>query len=220
MSLIIFLSIGTAAMLFMGLLRKRKYNFSTMKTVIVTLCLTVTGVWGTRILFKIESGAWGGQSYFGAVLFVPLLFAALAPVLRISYGRLMDFCAPAECAMLAIMKIDCVLSGCCSGRVLFYTEQGQAICFPSQLIEAVNAIVVMSLLLWLEHTGKHQNRGYSWYLLLYGGTRFALNTLRSELKSFVWILPSGHFWALLCVIAGAAGLLLIPVGKDTAVEKM
>ena len=87
---------------------------------IISVLLTVSGTLGTFIWYAIESGGFGGRSFYGAVFIVPLLFIPVAYLFRIPYAKLMDLCAPAECMMLVLMKALCLMEGCCGGRVLFY----------------------------------------------------------------------------------------------------
>lgn len=204
--ILVFLGIGTVAMLLLNLLRRRKLEMPLWKIMLATLLLTVMGVLGTQLLYFVEAGAWGGQSYFGAVLFVPLVFLPIALLLRVPYGCMMDLCAPAECAMLLVMKIDCLMAGCCGGMVMYYTVEAKAVFFPSQLAEGFNALLIMAVLVWLEHKRKLRGGLYPLYLVLYGCTRLILNSFRWGLTPFVWRIPAGHFWALCSILLGAVTL--------------
>ena len=206
--LLLFLGIGMAVMLVLNFFRRKRLDIPLGKILAATLLLTAAGVLGTQLLCFVETGVWGGQSYFGAVFFVPLVFLPIAWLLRVPYGRIMDLCAPAECAMLAVMKINCWIAGCCEGRVLYYTAQAKAVYFPSQLAECLNAGVLMAVLVLLERKGRFRGGVYPLYMLLYGGTRLVLNSFRWGLTPFLWKLPAGHFWALCSMALGTAALLL------------
>lgn len=45
------------------------------KMIVLTIWLTITGVLGTMVLAYIEMGTFDGTSFYGAVLFVPILIA-------------------------------------------------------------------------------------------------------------------------------------------------
>ncbi len=192
-------------MLLPMLLMGKWYAIGKLETILAAVCLAICGVLGTYLWFWLETGGrWSGRSFYGAVFLVPVMFLAVAPMLRIKYARLMDLCAPAECIMLVLMKILCLLEGCCGGMVLYTAENGTEVHFPSQMVELANAAVLCGVLLWLSRKEKQQGLIYPWYLFLYGATRFVLNFFRAEssLK-----LTSGGIWSLLAIAIGGCILL-------------
>lgn len=195
---IIVLSIGTALMALPMLLMAWKYRISLWKIPIVAVVLTVTGTIGTYIWFWIENGWFGGRSFFGAVFFVPIAFVLFAKVMKISYRELTDLCAPAECLMLAIMKVQCLRDGCCAGRLLYVNENGVEVLFPSQQVELINAFMVFAVLLglFLFFRKRYQGMLYPCYLILYGVSRFILNIFRAEWVTHQGLLPYGNIWSL------------------------
>lgn len=198
------IAIGMLAMMLMMIMRRKRYaGASIWKMILLGFLLTVTGVAGTMIMFFIESGHFGGTSFFGALLFVPLLILP-ALLLRIPYGDILDLCAPAECLMLAIMKLDCLANGCCIGKYIPSMEFQ----FPSQIVEMVGSLLVMMALL-LREAHKQDRHLYAWYLIYYGVVRFVLNGFRYGIKPFVWILPNGHFWALISILIGIVWLVCV-----------
>lgn len=189
-------------MLILILIMMRMYRVRMWKGLPVAVILTVTGTIGTYIWFLIECSFFGGRSYFGAVFLVPLAFVYIAKLLRIPYGHLMDFCAPAECVMLAIMKYQCLLDGCCGGKVLYSIALDGSVVFPSQMAELINAFILMIVLLVMGYFPKNRGKIYGWYLLLYGITRFVLNLLRETATPFLLGLPIGNVWSLLAIFIG------------------
>lgn len=192
---------GTVAMLAVMLLRRRRYpGVALWKMPIVSILLTVCGVLGAMLLYFVENGRFGGTSFFGAILLVPLLMLPVL-LLRIPYGTLMDLCAPAECAMLAVLKLDCLQSGCCGGMVLG-DWGGREVRFPSQIVELIASLAIMLVLLARERKPESRNKLYPFYLILYGAVRFALNWFRDNTDPFVWLLPPGNYWALISIAVG------------------
>ena len=155
-----------------------------------------------KLLYFIENGEWYGVSFYGAILFIPVLFLPAAKIFHERYGALMDLCAPAICIMLAIMKCSCMISGCCRGRLLFSDGNGGGFVFPSRIVEIVVIIGIMLLLMVFEKDEDNQTKIYPMLMMMYGGTRFFLNFFRAELSPFVWIIPPGHFWSIISVICG------------------
>ena len=205
-STIVALSIGTCAMLVLILIMMGHYRIKLWKGVPVAVLLTITGTIGTYIWYIIESGRFGAQSYYGAVFLVPLAFIYVAKILKIPYGDLMDFCAPAECVMLAIMKYRCAVDGCCAGKVLLAIATDGSVVFPSQIAELINAFVLMAVLMGMAFCRKTRGKIYAWYLVLYGSTRFVLNLFRADTTPFLIGLPVGNIWSLLAIFLGVLWL--------------
>lgn len=196
-------------MLIFTLACRKKYEFPIWKTIIATALLTVCGTVGAAVMFYIESGAWGGISFFGSVFSVPVLFIPISLVLRLPYGKLMDLCAVGECAMLILMKAKCFVEKCCYGIVLFRADDGLEFRFPSQLAEMIYGIILLIIFIIMLKKMKHIGQIYGYYLLIYGIGRFVLNSFRGNLNSFIWIIPHGHFWSLISIILGVVWIIIV-----------
>lgn len=216
--LIIFLAIGTIAMSIPILMVSRKYQINVWKGIAVTLLLTVSGTAGTFLMYYLENGRFGGLSFYGAVFLVPVVFLAVAPLLRIPYRKAMDLCAVGECIMLALMKVHCMLGGCCVGRVLYVTAAGESICFPSRTIELITALVIFAVLLRWVLTDKKISLLYPWYLVVYGCTRFVLNIFREAWVTKEMLLPFGNIWSLVAIVVGLIWLFVIRIQERRICE--
>lgn len=207
---LVFLLIGTLAMLIPLILSGRVYAIKTYKCVIVALCLTLVGTAGTYIMGLVENQfRFGSRSFYGAVFLIPIIFAALCFLIRVPYGKLMDMSAPSVCIMLVLMRVLCLLEGCCGGRVLFTVGKGVEIRFPSQIIELITAAIIFALLMYMIYKKSFVGKIYAWYMILYGASRFVLNFMRADLVPFVWVMPAGHFWSLICLLAGVLWLVCL-----------
>jgi phosphatidylglycerol:prolipoprotein diacylglycerol transferase len=207
--LIGFLSIGAAAMLIPILLQAYWLKMKLWKSVPITLLLLLSGTLGAYTLFLVENGWFGGISFYGAVFLVPILFPIIAFVLREPYHRLMDLCAPAECMMLVFMKVHCVLSGCCGGRVLCTNSAGLEVVFPSQIAEAALAVTLLAVLLILARKKPGRGDLFPLYMILYGACRFVLNFMRADQSVFLLGMPAGHFWSVVSALVGLLWLMLL-----------
>ena len=187
---------------------RRWYPYAIKTIFCIAILLTIAGVISVKLLYFIESGVWGGLSFFGAVLFVPILFILVKVLFHIPYGELMDLCAPSECIMLALMKVQCNICHCCVGRVLSIDAAGAEIRFPSQLVELVFALLIMVMLMRLMRKKENVGKIYPIYMISYGASRFVLNLLR-ETSPFIWILPAGNFWSLVAIAVGVIWLLVL-----------
>lgn len=198
------IGLGAVAMFLSMLLRKKHFpQVAIWKMVLLTLWLTITGVLGTMILAYIELGEFGGTSFYGAVFLVPILILP-AMLMRITYKDILNLCAPAECAMLLVMRFDCLDKGCCFGRYLPALEFQ----FPSQIAEMVVAITIMITLIQM-HRKDRQVQLYPWYMILYGVCRFILQGFRyGGTDPWVLGLSQGHLWSLVSMAIGTVWLLL------------
>ena len=206
------IGLGAVAMFVSMLLRKKQFQqVAIWKMTVLTLWLTITGVFGTMVLAYIEMGKFGGTSFYGAVFMVPILILP-AMLMRITYKDILNLCAPAECAMLWVMRFDWLDKGCCFGRYLPALE----IQFPSQIAEMVVGITIMVTLIQM-HRKDRQVQLYPWYMILYGACRFILQGFRyGGTNPWVLGLSQGHFWSLIAVVIGTVWLLLSRPRKTAA----
>lgn len=214
---IAFIMIGTAAMLALSLLRTKKYAFPLWKSIIIPFLLTISGVLGAMILYLVEQGEWGGISYYGSIMLIPLLMLPVSAVLRIKYSKFLDFAVPQICAMLVSMKVHCFVSGCCSGVYLYTTSVGKEVFFPSQMVEMILSLVLMCLFIYLENRNLFHGICYPCYFIIYGICRLILNFFRAGTTPFVWIIPAGQFWSLVVIIIGLAWAVPKLLPKDSNV---
>ena len=198
------IGLGGVAMFVSMLLQKKQYlHIAVWKMILLTLWLTVTGVLGTMILAYIELGAFGGTSFYGAVLLVPILILP-ALAMKIPYRDILNLCAPAECAMLFVMRFDCLKNGCCFGRYLSDLEFQ----FPSQIAEMVVGLTIMFTLIGMRKKDSEVQL-YPWYMILYGLCRSVLQCFRyGGLEPWVLGLSQGHLWSLISILTGILWLVL------------
>lgn len=205
MKFIIFLTIGTLAMLIPLSICSKWFEIRIDKTIAIALFLTVIGTTGTYLMGFFENQfRFGNRSFYGAVFLIPVVFILLSRIMRINYGKLMDMSAPAVCTMLVLMKVLCAMEGCCGGCALFKDRNGVMYLFPSQIIELLAALILLWILMRLIGRGAFAERIYPCFMVLYGISRFILNTFRAGITPFFWILPAGHFWSLLSTLVGVA----------------
>lgn len=198
------ISLGAVAMFVSMVLRKKQFpQVALWKMIVLTVWLTITGVLGTMILAYIESGKFGGTSFYGAVLMVPVLIMP-AMLMKITHKDILNLCAPAECAMLLIMRFDCLDKGCCFGKYL----PNLGFQFPSQITEMIVALAVMIVLIRM-HRKNSQIQLYPWYMIMYGILRFCIQGLRyGGTNPWILGLSAGHFWSLVSITIGVIWLLM------------
>lgn len=198
------IGLGSVGMFISMLLQKKQYpRVAVWKMALLTLWLLITGVFGTMVLAYIELGEFGGTSFYGAVFLVPLLIVP-AMLMKLTYKDILNLCATAECAMMVVMRFDCLDKGCCFGRYL--PQLGFQ--FPSQISEMIVGVTIMVLLMQTLRKDR-QAQLYPRYMLLYGLCRFILQGFRyGGTNPWILGLSQGHFWSLLSMLIGGAWLLL------------
>lgn len=187
------------------------YGIAVWKSMFVSIAIIITGLITCELWFFLENGEWGGRSFFGAVFLAPITFMPLAKCLKIPYKYSLDFCATSGCLMLTILKVECLIDGCCKGIVLYRTAVGEVIRFPSQFIEVFTAFMLTALLISTSRKTKYRGKIYPITLVLYGVLRFVLNLLRDDwyrMKNMGLLLPLGNIWSLLAIGIGMIWLIV------------
>lgn len=220
LSLLIALTLGTIVMLIIMMICRRWIVIGKLKTVVFAVLLTACGLASVKIMAFVESGEWSGLSFFGAVFLEPVFLLLLSLLLREKWTTLLDLSAPSICGMLMVMKMECLRSGCCKGRILF-RDAGKVVRFPSPIVELLAAVALAVFLIYLIRNGGNQGRIYPLFMVSYGVVRFILNLFRAT-TPFVWILPAGNFWSLIAIVIGIVWLILLKrmMGKGTAKQVM
>ena len=185
------------------------YGIAVWKSIVISVFLILTGLIGARLWYYVENRSFLGRSFYGVIFIAPIVFYPVAKILRIPYGQTMDLCAPAGCLTLAMVKIRCLLDGCCNGMVLYMDENRRYVRFPSQIVEMMAFLFIMVILLVLGRKEKNQTKIFPWFMILYGFSRFFLNFFREELISYVWGLSAGSFWSLIALFIGSTWLCIL-----------
>ena len=200
-SLIIALIAGTVVMFGTMLLCRHQFTIPLWKLAVLAVLVALTGLFSTKIMSFVESGSWKGTSFFGAVFLLPLWLIPIARLLRIPACHAIDITAPCVYTMLAVMKVKCLIVGCCRGRILWVNEEKEVIRFPSQWAELIAGLLLAGVMIYLICKGTKKGKVYPVSMIVYGIVRFILNWFR-ETTPFIWLLPAGNFWSLIAIAAG------------------
>lgn len=203
-------------MLALTLPRRKLYGISLKKAFLITLYVAFSGLLGTNIMYFIENGIWGGTSFFGAVLFIPIFLLPSPRIFHIPVAKITDYIAAPGLAMFVVNKLNCYVAGCCGGKVIGYTVEGIPIYFPSQLAEMVCAVIIVCVSLCLERKKFAKGRIYSICLIIYGISRYILNYFRWEQDEFALGMPPGNLWSIVAIVIGIIWLVLDQKRKNQA----
>lgn len=192
------------------------YGVQQWKSIVVALTIIVTGLVGAKAWFFLENGYWEGRSFYGAVYLAPITFLIVAKLVQIPYLYSLDFCATAGCLILAVLKVQCIVEGCCAGIILYLNKENMYIRFPSQIAEFFCALILTAILMYLSLKKKYRGRIYPITLILYGSTRFVLNLFRDDwtrTQAMNLVMPLGNIWSLVAVVVGVVWLLQVKYRK-------
>ena len=186
----------------LSMLINKELHLPMWKIVLFTLTVVPVGVFCAKLMRLIEEGTWTGFSLYGAVLFEPIIMIPFGILLGIKPVKMLELGAPTGCLSVVFLKIQCRITGCCYGKILWFQDNGRPVRFPSQIVEMVVGIILLFVLMKIIQSEKHQKYVYAWFLLLYGSTRFLLNLLR-DTEPFVLGMSAGCFWSVIsCMIGG------------------
>ncbi len=190
-----------------ALFLNKQLHLPLWKIIVFTLTIVPIGAFCGKLMRLVEAGTWTGVSFYGAVLFAPVLMVLVGLLLRMRPADMLDLCAPAGCIALVFMKIQCKITGCCYGKILRYQPNGRPVRFPSQIVEMICGAILLAAILLIIRSGKQRGRVFAWFMLLYGASRFILNLFRDTVP-FVLGMSAGCFWSVISVIIGGTWLLV------------
>lgn len=200
-------------MCIINLIRAPSYNFKWWQSLLVSIVVNVYAIFGARLLYTIENigyviangiKIWGGVSFFGVVMFLPLLVIGTCKIFKLNLKSYLDFLTPTVAVELACIRIGCFLGGCCYGRAwgfgIAMPSDPETLRIPTQLIECVLDIgIFVFLLMYEKKHGKKTGMLYPLFLICYGTIRFVIEFFRDNAT----VLTYAHLFAALSIIAGS-----------------
>ena len=200
--------VGLLLMCVIVSMQMKAYQIPRWKSVIIASVLLLTGVYGSRIWYYIENGAFTGRSFYGAIFLSPAVFFIVSKLLNIPYGYALDFVAPSGCLTLAMVKIQCMRDGCCAGKVLYVDENYHYVKFPSQIVEMLAFLIIAYVLFKFSKNEKKRGMLFPWFMVFYGASRFVLDFFRGGTVTYLIGLTAGSFWSLVAFLIGSLILIL------------
>lgn len=201
----IMLCLGIVAMIVVTIMRKKRYNLTTLKSVLFAITLTVVGVAGCKLLYitenvevvKNQGLTFGGFSFYGAVFLIPICFLLIGKLFGMRPLRAVDCCAIGVAIMIALMRIGCFVDGCC-GAIPIELFNKQVI-LPVQLIESIFDFIILMVLWHFEDENIASGRLYSIFMLAYAGMRFCIEFLRDTPKDLLY-LSRGQWYSIAAIV--------------------
>lgn len=199
-------------------LKRERYGYSKARAILYALFFISIGMVELKAMGIIRSGFFelisageyvpeASVRIFGVVLFQPIAAYLISLFLGDKFRKVIDSFAVETFAYFAFGKLSCHLKGCCYG---FPFEHGVTSIvyggkvFPVQLCEAISAVIVVAILVYLSKEK----------VKLRTGSLFPIGTILYSVGRFVWefcrfykveweknILLSMNFWQICCVVA-------------------
>lgn len=200
------LLVGMLGMLLCAYKRQNLFRLSGWQCGAFAVLLTVVGITGAMLMYFLETGAFGGVSFYGAVFLIPLLMPLVGFLFRMKPGQTMDICGPCVAIMIGCMRFGCFLSGCCGG----WSVCLGSFCFewPTQMLDSIGDFAIMSWLLLYEEKQPQNGKLYPMFMVAYSAMRFFLEFLRDTPKDWLYM-SHGQWFAIAAVAAGLLWLALL-----------
>ena len=199
----------TVVMITLMQIRSKIYGVTALKSLLITLPVSVLGLLSTYVMYYLENLEFGGKSFYGAVLFFPICLLPLTWVFQMPMNKMLDYATPAGFALLVPFKLNCYLGGCCGGKAIWYSLDGIPTHFPSQIVEMFTAMIITGILLYIERKKAGKGLMYPLCLIIYGSTRLILNEYRNDNRIYLLNMTAGAFWSSISILLGIIVLVVI-----------
>lgn len=196
--LYILLALATAFGYFWISHNKKKLQIGEGMSLLLAVAHTLLGLMCVKIFAFLE-GSPGGQSLFGGILFMPVLYFVASKVFKRSIAAAFDTGAMLMVFTLLCARLNCFMGECCLGACIPGTEDLR---WPTRELEV--AFYIFQLV-WLgRKSGKRQDAGklYPLFMLSYGIFRFVEEWFR-ETTNPIGFFHISHIWALASIVIGA-----------------
>ncbi len=183
----------------------KKYNMTPRQVIVLTVPTIVVAHWGGVFYSYLENGTWAGTRTLGSLLFVPPVMCFISRLAKIPCWKGLDLYAICVYIGIAIMKVGCIVIGCCGGIALWHDSQNNVVYFPSAIVETVVLFSLSLLLLFMQRIPKCRGKLCGIGLIVFCGTRIPLELLRLTQIHFSW---GGYSTYTGCVIGILMGIFI------------
>ncbi len=195
------ITLGIIAGVVLGYFRAKYYGLRKNDLYDLAFLIIVVGVLGARLTYILtnDPGYWfshpaeiltlqmSGLSFIGIIIFNIPAIAIFARIRKLSFWRILDLAAPSVAAGYFFGRLGCFMNGCCYGPVcepVGIVMQGTgslAPVFPTQLLNALAALIMFAVLIWIALRYK-SFQGWLFILLIYmySASSFGSEFLRAD----------------------------------------
>lgn len=199
-SLCVLLSIGFIGTAVWLILLRKRLNMAWYTAIPIAILHTVCGVLTVKAFAFLETGfdkaSLGNMSLFGGVFLMPLAYWLGAKSSKRPLDEVFDVFTPCMIFTVMCARINCILSGCCTGLII----PGTQLRCPTRELELVYYIVMLILLIPRVKKDEKPGTCYPLYMASYGAFRFVIEFFRTSSSGMLFHLS--HIWAALAFAAG------------------
>lgn len=195
----------------------KKFNIKKSKAFMLTVSSYLLIFAWAYVLSWLESlfTDWGHHNAVRVYIWMPLLLFVLSKPFNVNWKKACDFVAPSACIVYGIARLGCLFPGCCYGIPWengIFSEEAGAMVFPVQFCEAMTALVLAGLSIYLNNRKKYVADSKTYFIMLipYGLGRFIWEFLADNEKVFLNI-SSLALHALLMSVVGATMLIILHI---------
>lgn len=198
-SLIFVLASTTVLSIFWLILCRKKLNIKWYAAIPLGIIHTLCGVLCVKGFAFLESFGKnsGGMSLYGAIFFLPVFYALGARLTKRRMADVFDTFTVCMVLTLAIVRLNCILTGCCYGIPFFGNKD---LLWPTRELEIVFNLIMLIIIIPKVIKGKSNSEIYPLYMFSYGAFRFVIEFFRHSNTGY--LIHVGHLWSLVSFIIG------------------
>ena len=190
-------------------IKRKDLNLAVWECIIVCVTGAIFGTLGAILFAKLEVGFDLSRAVnfriFGTPFFEIFFFWFVLKIKKAPLRYGMDIYALTMPLVLIFGRLNCIISGCCEGVYIGYTEYK----WPIREIEIGAEVLFLAIFVPLVALKKTNGIVYPIYMITYGAVRFFCEFFRYE-----YLPPEGrwhlaHTWALFFMIIGVVWLLFL-----------
>lgn len=202
--------IGVVLMSVWWLKFQKKLNMKWYWAPILSLMVFIIGVIGGKILALVEVGfnaeLAANRRIWGSILLLIIVIGVVAKLTKRDFARVYDISAVATLIAGIIVRIACLVDGCCGGIPI---RPGSDIRWPLVEMEMLLDIILVIYFWNRVYKGKTKGLAYPIFVLIYGVFRFVIEWFREEYTGEIWIFHMAHIWSLIAIVGSAVAIYLI-----------
>lgn len=189
-----------AAFVWLMLIRRR-LGMKWYAAAILAVLHLLVGVLCVKLFAVAEAGfdfsKFKSQSLFGAVFLLPVFYFLGAKLTKRSPADVFDCFTVPMVFTLFCARINCLIIGCCMGRMM----AGGSFRAPTREAELVFYAVFLAFMIPGVLKGRGRGTAYPLFLIAYGAFRFICEFFR-ESAAFSGAFHLSHVWALIAFLLG------------------
>lgn len=195
---------------------KQKLKMNTFAVSLISFLGIAAGVLGAKLLALLELGTFSGMRIYGTIFLIPILTYLVAKVFKRNIADVFDMITVPLIFSLICGRINCLFSGCCTGVLLFGTQE---IAVPIRELEIILYVVLLIKLGRIVGRKPYNGMAYPIFLIVYGAFRFIVEWFREPAIS-IGFLHIAHIWSIMAFIIGSYIYIIIKKKEEgTKIKK-